>query len=279
MRRFWWGSLALTALLTLSMALTTSSRVGFALWHYTLAFVATFLLSAALWPLLRSRRITTLLMAFSGIPAVATGFAMLYTKQFPLKEWVTWWHSVTSFALVLAFLVHWFHNHARLNEFTRRLLTRDRRAGLPAAAMWALALGVGAFTWAPGWRERFTSENYLLLASWAVLVAITFTYGLWLVFRWPRLHERLREPRFRNLSRSLVDTGLWLAHWLVIVTGFALVYFAEPLRAGPLKYVSKWWHTATSVAFLALVTLHIGFNARLLAAHARRVDAALRPRP
>ena len=272
MRRFWALTAGATACLLLAMALTAPTRLGFAPWHANAAFLATLALVVPAWRLLQRRRVATLAMAFAGVAATLTGFAMLYTKDFPLKEWITWWHSVTSFALLLAFLVHWLHNAPRLNEFTRRLFARDRAAGTTLAAAWLVVLTAGAWTWLTDARLAFTSGNYQLLASWAVLVGVAGTYGAWLAYRLPSLRARLASPAHRNRARALVDTSLWLSHWGALLTGFALLWFAEPLRAGPLKYVSKWWHTATSVAFLALVTLHVGFNARLLAAHARRVD-------
>jgi hypothetical protein len=272
MRRFWaWIGASLVAL-ALAMAATTPTPLGAALWHYNAGFAVALAGAVAAWPLLRRRRFATMTMAFSGAVATATGFAMLYTKQFPFKEWITWWHSATSFALLLGFLVHWLHNNPRLVVFARRLLTSDRVVGYPFLGAWAGIAVLGGLTWTAGGRARFTSENYLYASSWAVLVGVAVPYGLWLAFRWPRLRARLAQTRARNRARSLVDTSLFLACWLALLTGFALLYVADLLRAGDLKYVSKWWHTATSVAFVALVVLHVGFNARLLAAHARRLD-------
>lgn len=273
MRRFWIATGALTVTLAIAMVATFPTALGQPLWHYHAAFAV--ILTAALLARrrLQDRRVATLSMAFMGIVASATGFAMLYTTQMPSKEWVTWWHSVTSFALLLAFLVHWLHNHSRLWGFTKRMFTRGRAPGFAAAAAWIGILAAGLWTWTPSIAARFTSGNYLYLSSWAILVCVALVYGVWLAYRIPRVHARLADTRHRNRARALVDTSLFLAHWGALLTGFVLLWFATPLRGGPLKYVSKWWHTATSVAFLALVALHIGFNVRLVAAHARRLDA------
>jgi hypothetical protein len=277
LRRFWSWAAAGALAIGLALAATVLTPLGFAMWHYNASFVAALVAAVAAWPWLRARRVATLTMAFTGIVATVTGFVMLYSKDLPYKEWVTWWHSFTSFALALAFLVHWLNNRQRLWEFTQRLATSDRAPGAALAGAW-LAVGLGAgWTWLTDVRVRFTSENYLYLAGWAVLGAVALAYGTWLLYRLPAMRARLAVTRHRNLARAAVDVSLFLAHWGAIVTGLALVWFAAPLRAGPLKYVSKWWHTATSVAFLALLVLHIGFNARLLAAHARRVDAELAP--
>lgn len=280
MRRFWGWTTAATLALGAAMLATLATPLGFALWHYNASFVAALVAAALAWPALRTRRVATLVMAWSGLVATASGFAMLYTKQFPYKEWLTWWHSFTSVVLLLAFLVHWLHNKTRLWGFTTRLAARDRGAGAALVGAWAgVALGA-AWTWSdPAARALFTSQRYLALASWAILGGVTLAYGAWLATRAPPLRARLALPKHRNVARALVDASLFLAHWGAIVTGFLLVWLAAPLRAGDLKYVSKWWHTATSVLFVALVALHVGFNARPLAAHARRVDADLAPSP
>lgn len=274
MRRFfaWLGGTV--ALLVLAMAATLPTRLGFDLWHYNAALALALAAALLAWPLLRARRFATMTMAFTGTAATATGFAMLYTKDFAYKEWLTWWHSVTSFGFTLAFLAHWLHNHPRLWSFTKRLAARDRGAGWPLAAAWLGVALAAAWTWSPAMSRRFTRDNYLYLSSWAVFVGVACTYGVWLAFRWPALRDRLARSATRNRARALVDASLFLSNWGALLTGFALLYFAVPLRSGDLKYVSKWWHTATSVAFLSLVALHAGFNARLLAAHARRLDGA-----
>lgn len=266
-------------MLLAAMAATLAAPLGFALWHYNVAFVLLLAAGAAAWPLLQRRRVATLAMAFSGAPAVVTGFAMLYTRDFPFKEWLTWWHSVTSFALVLAFLVHWLHNRTRLWDLAKRVLPRREQAvGYAYAGAWVGLALAGAWTWLPDVRERFTRENYLHLASWAVLAGVAVAYGAWLLYRLPSMRARLADQGHRNRLRGLVDTSLFAAHWGALLTGFVLLYLDAALRAGTFRYVTKWWHTATSVAFLAFVVLHIGFNARLVAAHARRVDGDLAPR-
>ncbi len=261
--------------LTVAMAATLSSLLGHSLWHYNVGFAGAVLAALAAWPLWSVRRFTTLTLAASGALATATGGVMLYTTEFAYKEWITWWHSWTSFVFTLAFLAHWFNNSKRLKGFTVRLLTRERFAGYPAAVAWLVLVGLGVWTGTSGVRAGFTRGNYLYLSTWAVLVGVAFTYGIWLLYRAPSKRRALAQVGPRNRARALVDTSLFLANWAALLTGFALLYFADFLRAGDFKYVSKWWHTAASVALLAFVTLHIGFNARLLAAHARRVDDEL----
>lgn len=274
MRRYWGGTAVVLVALAAAMAATLRTPVGNALWHYNAAFLATAAGGAAAWPLLRHRRFATMTMAYAGAAATATGFAMLYTKDFPHKDWVTWWHSVTSVAFLAAFLAHWLHNHPRLWDFARRLAGRERAYGALAALAWLGAAAAFAWTWLAPVRASFTRENYLYLSTWAVFVGIAFTYGLWLASRVPAMRRRLADASHRNRARALVDWSLFAANWGALLTGFALLYFADALRGGDLKYVSKWWHTATSVALLAFLALHVGFNARLLAAHARRLDGA-----
>lgn len=279
MRRFGWGALALSGAVALALAGTLLvPTLGLPLWHHNVAFLVLLVALAAAWTPLQRRRVATLAMAGSGILATATGFAMLYTVQFAYKEWITWWHTVTSVALLLTFLAHWLHNNPRLGIFTKRLLTRERAFGLAVVAAWVAVVVLFAWTWFTDARGAFTAENYLYVASWTAWVGVAVPYGLWLAHRPPAMRARLGDPAERNRARALVDTSLFLAHWGALLTGFALLWFAETLRSGDLKYVSKWWHTATSVAFLGLVALHVGFNARPLAAHARRVDDELRRR-
>lgn len=279
MRRFWAGSLALMALLVAAAIATAGTGLGVPMRDYHWGFLALGVAAAAGWPLLRRRRVTSMLVLYTGILATASGFLLLYLKDglkdAGLKDWMKWWHSVTSVALLIAFLVHWLHNHARLTGFARRLLTRDRHLGLPVVGGWALVGAIGALTWSDAGKALFTEGNYLLLSGWAVLAGVSFAYGLWLLFLWPRLRERLAAEGARNRARALVDTSLWLAHWLALLTGFALLYLKDFLHGNGYKHVSKWWHTSTSVAFVALVVLHVGFNARLVAAHARRIERDL----
>lgn len=267
-----------SAALAAGMLATAYTSVGFALSHYNVAFLALTAVGAALWARLKRRRVASIGMAYTGVLATATGFVMLYTRQFPLKEWITWWHSVTSFAFLAFFLAHWALNNVRLVDFTKRLLAQTRAAA-PVALAWAGVLVAFAWTWSPAGRGLFTRENYLHLATWAVFVGIGLTYGVWLVFRHKAMRARLARDPTRRSARGLVDTSLFLACWASLLTGFLLVYFAPFFDANGLKYVSKWWHTATSVALLAIVALHIGFNARLVAAHAKRLDRELSPAP
>lgn len=260
-------------MLAAGMAWTLRTNVGATLLHYNAAFLVTGGIAATAWPLLRHRRFATLAMAFTGFAATVTGFVMLYTRQIGPKDWITWWHSITSFAFLVLFLVHWLHNNVRLAGFTRRLITRDRAHVVVIAVAWLAFALLAVWTWgAESGRSGFTSDSYLALASWVVLAGVALPYGAWLVHRLPTLRARLAATDARNRARGLVDTSLFIANWAALLTGFALLYFAEPLRGGDLKYVSKWWHTATSVALLSLLTLHVGFNARLVAAHARHLD-------
>lgn len=273
MRRFWGRTAVLVAALGAAMLATLRTPLGSTLWHYNASFVAATLAALVARPLLRTRRGATLSMAFSAVVAVVTGFAMLYTRDFPYKDWITWWHSFTSFALVLTFLVHWLHNRTRLWDLVRRPFGAPRAAGALVLAAWLGLVALGVWSVGAEARTRFTRENYLYLSSWAVLVGVVVAYGGWLVYRLPAMRARLDRTAHRNRVRGLVDGSLFLSHWGALLTGLALLWFADFLRGeSGLKYVSKWWHTATSVAFLAVVTLHVGFNARLLAAHARRVQ-------
>lgn len=271
-RRSWISTLVLALGLAVAMAATLGTPLGFSLVEYNVAFGALVASAAAAWGLLARRRFATLAMAYSGAVATITGFAMLYTVEFAYKEWLTWWHSATSFAFLLAFLVHWLHNRVRLWGLTRKLFASQRAPAILAAAAWTTIALLLAWSWLTPARLAFTRERYLAQASWAVLASVLLAYGIWWAFRIPTLRARLTVPALRNRARGLVDTSLFLANWGALLTGLALLYFADALRGGELKYVSKWWHTATSAAFLAFLALHVGFNARLLAAHARRVD-------
>lgn len=272
MRRFWLVSGGATLGVALAMLATLPTRLGFELWHYNASFAALGVASLVLLPLWRVRRFATLVLAGSGIVATATGAVMLYTADLPAKEWVTWWHCVTSVVFMVAFLAHWANNSARLNGFATRLFQEERAWGFALTGAWVGILGFGAWTGLDGVRDLFTRENYLFLSSVAVFAGVALTYALWLAHRAPPLRAGLARTRERNRARAAVDVSLFLANWGALLTGFALLYFADFLRGGDFKYVSKWWHTATSVALLAFVTLHIGFNARLLREHARRYD-------
>jgi hypothetical protein len=265
----------LTGLLGAAMVLTLGTRIGVPMWHYHVSLLGVFVAAAVGWPFLKRRRVATIAMLYTGVPAVATGFVMLYTREFGYKEWITWWHCVTSFALMVAFLAHWLHNHPRLWGFTRRLFTKRRIPGLVLGATWAGVFLAALLTWGSEASDAIHRENYRFLASWAILVGVGGSYGAWLLYRFPAMRARLARAEHRNRARALIDTSLFLAHWGAIVTGFVLLYAPLWLEMNGIRYVGKWWHTATSVAFLALVTLHVGFNARLLAAHARRMDQDL----
>jgi len=263
----------LVMLLTgIAMAASLPLPLGTSLWSHNAGIVVALAAAAAAMPAWARRRHATMTLAFTGILATATGAMMLYTKGFPYKDWLTWWHVFVSVVFTLAFLLHWFRNHVRLVGFTRSLLTRDSRVGAPQVLMLSAVAAGFVWTGLPAGRVHFTPENYLYLSSWTVLVGVVFTYGIWLAYRTRGLRARLARTPHRNAARALVDTGLWLFNAGALLTGFALLYLSEFLRGGDLKYASKWWHTATSVGLLALLALHIGFNAGLLAAHKRRFD-------
>ena len=274
MRRFWVLALVLLAGAGAAMAATLRTPLGLPLWHYHAALAILGLAAIPLWPLLRRRRVASMGMASTGILATATGFVMLYTKQFPFKEWLTWWHSAMSFAFTGFFLVHWWLNQPRLAGFTRRVAASLPKGGAVGGA-WTAGVVAGALTWTPDGRTLFTSENYLLLSSWAIWWGVALTWGVWLWHRRDAWRARLADHAYRTSARALVDTSLFLSCWLALLTGFALLYFQEFLHGNGFKYVSKWWHTSTSVLLLGFVALHLGFNARVLRAHARRLDAEL----
>lgn len=276
MRRFWTWTAAVALVTAVAMAATLAVPFfGVALWHANLGIAAVCVAGGLAWQALRPRRVATLTMAVTGTLATVTGFVMLLTIQFPWKEWITWWHVVTSVAFAFAFLVHWTNNHPRLLDLTRKLFDPPA-PGILAGVAWAGLFALGAWTATPAVRGWFTGDNYLNVSWWTIVVGIVGAYGLWWAFRLPGLRRRLSTTATRNRARGLVDSGLFLANWAALLTGFALLYLADPLRSGPLKYVSKWWHTATSVFLLALLALHVGFNARVLVRHAKKVDDDLR---
>ena len=256
------------------MAATWNTSVGFPLWHYNVSLLVVGLLAFPLWPLLQRRRVVTLGMAYGGALATLTGFVMLYTKEFARKEWLTWWHSVTSFVFLGLFLVHWAHNQPRLSQFTRKV-ARGLPQGAAAGSAWTAGIVLGVFAWSPDGRGLFTRENYILVSTWTIWWGIALTWGIWLWHRRDAWRARLARPAYRNTARALVDTSLFLACWGALITGFLLLYLPAWFDASGLKYVSKWSHTATSVLLLMFVALHIGFNARLVQAHATRVDDEL----
>lgn len=274
MRRFWALTLVLLLAAVLAMAATVATPLGTPLWHYNVSLVALALLALPALPLLKRRRVATLAMGYTGLLATVTGFVMLYTKQLPNKEWMTWWHSVTSFAFLGFFLIHWWNNQPRLANFTRRL-ANARPQGPAAATAWTAGILLGITTATPDGRALFTTHNYLLLSTWVVWITIALTWGAWLWYRREAPHARLQQPRHRATARALVDTSLFLVCWLSILTGFLLLYLKPWLLDNGFKYASKWWHSATSILLLGLLALHIGFNARLLRAHANRVDGEM----
>lgn len=250
------------------MAATLRTGLGRAPWHDEAAYASLALAALAGLPLLRRRRVTTLLLASSGAWSVLTGYWLVYlTPVGGAGRWMTWWHGATSAAFVLAFLAHWARNQPRLAGLTRRLA--QRRAGLAAAlGAWAL-LGLLAWaSWATPLRVAFTDGYFGLVATLSLgLAAALAVYG-GLVLTSRRVRPRLADPAFRNPLRGAVDAGLLGVTWLVALTGFPLAYLARTLRAADAYWLVACWHVVTGALLLALVAFHVGFNARPLRAHA-----------
>lgn len=258
------GNLALAALL----AATYATSVGHARWHDDVAYAALALATVAAWPLLRRRRLTTLLLASSGAWSAWTGLWLIYvTPWVGHGRWMTWWHGVTSVAFTLAFLAHWARNNPRLATLARRLAAR--RVALAATlAAWSLLALLALASWRTPLAVLFTDTYFAHVSTLALgLAAVVVIYGgLALTSR--RVRPLLARPEHRNPLRGAIDASLLAAVWLVALTGFPLLYLVRPLRAADAYWFVASWHVVTSAFLLALVAFHAGLNARPLAAHA-----------
>lgn len=258
------GNVALAALLVA----TWGTRLGWSRWHHDLAYALLALVALASWPLLRTRRVTTLLLASLALWSTLTGIFLVYvTPAFGHGRWMRWWHGATSVGFLLAFLAHWARNQPRLAQLARRLAGR-RRALLAVAGAWALVAAVAAASWTTPLRDAFSDRWFRDLATLAFgLAAAAFVYGGLLLPAW---RPGLEEGDARHRTRGAVDASLLASAWLVALTGFPLLYLARPLRALDAYWPVAAWHVVTSAMLLGLVALHVRYNARPLLAHARR---------
>lgn len=273
-----WGGVAFLAA-ALLVLLTLRHGIGVGMAEYNLTFLGLTVAGVAAWPLLLRRRVASLGLATMGTAAILTGFWLLYWKDElkadGLKDFAKFWHSVTSYALIPFFAAHFARNSPRFGDLTRGVTVRRVAAGAYAGG-WAGLLTFGVVSWFPAWRIRFTDENYLLWAAWTWLVVIALVYFAWLGAKLAvRLRPRLAAFFTRALRRGLVDVTLLASFVLAMGTGFVLLYMKAFLHGNGYKYVSKYWHTSTSIVFTVAVVLHVGANIMALRAHARRVSREL----
>lgn len=274
MRRstLWAGAALLFTALLVWATLAWSIGVGMA--EYNLSFVFLTVLGVATWPLLLRRRVASLGLAVMGLAAILTGFWLLYWKDDlkagGLKDFAKFWHSVTSYAMLPFFAAHFTRNWPRFNDLSGRVGAWRVAVGAYAGG-WVGLLAFGAASWTPAWKVRFTEENYLGWVAWTWLAVVAAVYLAWLGARLAqRLRPGLREVLTRTRRRGLVDLTLLVSFLLAMATGFLLLYMKEFLHGNGFKYVSKYWHTSTSIVFVAAVALHVGANVVALRAHARR---------
>ena len=221
----------------------------------------------------------TLGLAVLGTAAILTGFWLLYwkdpLKEAGLKDFAKFWHSVASYAMIPFFAAHFARNWPRFSDMSARVGAWRVAAGAYAGGWLGLGL-FGVVSWTSGWKVRFTDANYFGWVAWTWLVVVAFVYFAWLgakaLARW---RPALREAFTRTRRRALVDLTLLGTFALAMLTGFALLYMKGFLHGNGFKYVSKFWHTSTSIAFTAAVVLHVGANVLALRAHARRARAEL----
>lgn len=261
--------IAANALLALLMYATYDSALGRERWHDDVLLVAVALGGIVAYPLLRKRRVVTLLLASFGAWSTITGVWLVYvTPRLGQGRWMTWWHVATSAAFLLAFLAHWLRNNARLWQLARRLRERTRLT-IAFASAWALVGVVAVASLRPPLRETFDDSNFRELSTVAFgLAGVALVYGAILVSsrRW---RERFREVATRNRMRGGIDLSLLATVWLVTLTGFPLLYLALPLRHADAYWLLAVWHVITSAMLLALVVAHASLNARPLRSHAR----------
>lgn len=273
-----WSAAAFAAT-ALAVWATLAFSIGVGMLEYNLSFLLLSVLGVACWPLLLRRRVASLGLAVAGTAAILTGFWLLYWKEdlkaSGLKDFAKFWHSVTSYALIPFFAAHFVRNWPRLKDLSSRVGAWRVATGAYAGG-WVGLLVFGVVSWTPDWRARFTEENYIWTVQWSWLVVIALAYGAWLGGRaLVRMRPDLRAVLTRNRRRGLVDLTLFATFVLAMATGFALLYMKDFLHGNGYKYVSKFWHSATSVAFTAAVVLHVGANVWALVAHARRARREL----
>lgn len=260
--------------LVAAMALTFDAAHGWSRRHDDVAYLAVAALGVLAWPLLRRRRVASWLLATLGAWSLATGLVLVYvTPYVGHARWMRWWHGVTSAAFAVAFVAHWARNNPRLVGLAKRLVASPR-AALALTVAWGTLVAFGAATFWTPLGDAFTDAQFPTLSTMALLAfgGLGLQWAFWAP-RSPRFRERLRDDAFRNRVRGVVDASLLPAMWLATLTGFTLIYLTRPLRAADAYWLGAWWHVATSALLVGLVAVHLSFNARVLVAHARRIDS------
>jgi hypothetical protein len=244
------------------------SGIGRPRWHHDAAYLALSVVTVAAWPLLRRRKLTTLLLASLGAWCVLTGVWLVYvTPSRGDGRWMSWWHGATSVAFALAFLAHWARNNARLAQLARRAAAHPATLAVVALGWAGFALAAAA-TWAlpeRALRNRF-SDRYL-----DDVTTVAFALALaGLLLGATALRRRVRVSTLeRNRARGAVDASLLAMTWLATLSGFPLLYLGRHLRALDAYWLVTAWHVVAGALLVGLVAAHVAFNARPLAAHAR----------
>lgn len=248
---------------------TFGTSVGWARWHHDLAYALLALAAVAAWPLLRRRRLTTLLLASLGAWSTLTGLFLVYvTPGVGHGRWMDWWHGATSVGFTLAFLAHWMRNQPRLGSLARRLAARPPVL-LALGGAWTLLALLAFASWRPPLDALFSDRLFLELSSLAFVATAVGLLVVALVATGRAARVRLARPEVRNPLRGAVDLSLLALTWTVALTGFALLYFARDLRLAGAYWPVAAWHVVASALLLGLVATHATFNGRPLRAHLR----------
>ena len=234
----------------------------------TSAYALLGLATAIAWPLLRRRKLTTLLLASTGAWTMLTGFLLVYLAPgLPQGGGARrWWHAVTGIGMLLAFLAHWARNARRLRDLLRKLLAR-RALLAGATGGWILLVLLAIASWRPPLRALFDDTGLFALTTGSTVVAATVVLYAGAYATTP---GRRRTTDGRDRARGAVDVSLLGAMWLATLTAFPIQYATRSLRAVDAYWFLVGWHVVVSVILVALVAFHIGFNARPLASHALR---------
>lgn len=238
--------------------------------HHTLAYALLGVATLAAWPLLRRRRLTTLLLASFGAWSLLTGLWLVYvTPGFGRGRWMGGWHGVTSVAFLLAFLAHWARNNARLVGLAKRLAARPAPL-LAFGAAWGLVALLGLASWRTGLRELFSDRFFVELSTLSFVLTLVLLVHAALVLTGRRMRERMDEPAFRNGLRGALDVSLLAMTWLAALSGFPLLYLSRDLRAAEAYWWLAAWHVVASALLVGLALAHASLNARPLRAHVTR---------
>lgn len=251
-------SLAQVALLAATLRVP---GLGAETWHHIASLAAVLAVAAILHDRFRSsRRFLALGVLATSVLAAGSGFYLIYWKAGlrvdEIQDWAVFWHIVWSWFVAVFAAQHTWINRRSYAHFLRRSVATRPRALLHGLGYLLLAAAL-VYTWSPQGRVLFTNENYvpLTLRTWALLGVPT--YGGWLYLRW---RER-RDPGWAEAAfgsrglRGLVDLLLVPAAALAVLSGFPLL-FDGPFDPRGLKYTSKYWHVATSIAFTVLFVVH-----------------------